>query len=160
MEVYFECEDPQKFANDWQIELQTLLKALAVPADIFCRHFEGGVNIGFTALEDMLYTACEINETAFYRVQAALGSLPDDVEVQTLASLEDMLAKERNPELLSLIAAANDNGVTYLTDDDEFSLGMGSSSDTWDIADIPSPAAVDFSKYDDVPVAFVTGTNG
>lgn len=160
MEVYFDGEDPQKFEQDWRTELAELLQALDLPAEVFCRHFEGGVNIGFTALEDMLYTACEINETAFFRVQSAYGSLADDTEVRTLEVLAEMLADERNPELLKLIAAANDRGVTYLTDDDEFSLGMGSSSDTWDIADIPNPNKVDFTKYYDVPVAFVTGTNG
>jgi UDP-N-acetylmuramyl tripeptide synthase len=137
-----------------------LLDELQLDGEIFHRIFDGGANIGFTAEEDMLYSACEINETAYYLMQAELtGNAPDEA-MQSIEALRKMVAEERNPALIALINRANAEDVTYLTDDDEFSLGMGESCEIWPVTDLPNPDDLDWSKYTDVPVAFVTGTNG
>ena len=50
--------------------------------------------------------------------------------------------------------------MTFLWDDDDVSLGMGTGSQTWPARDLPDPSDIDWSSFHDIPVAVVTGTNG
>ena len=160
MEVYLNNIDRQAFVYAWRNYLQDLLNAMGMEAEIFHRYFDGGVNIGFTALEDRLYSACEINEAAFELARAEIFKDTANPDTTSMEYLANMIWDESNKDLLALIQASNKAGVTYLVDDDEFSLGMGKTSKTWPIADLPDPQQLDFSQFSDIPVAFITGTNG
>lgn len=167
LEAYSNEVSAADMINSWQKHLEVLLEALDLPdAEIFSRAFDGGingvdgVNIGFTAEEDMLYSACEINETAYYQMVSELTGEPLPEELQTVETLRQMIDEERNPALIKLINRANTEDVTYLTDDDEFSLGMGKNCQIWQVTDLPDADDLNWSDYKDIPVAFVTGTNG
>ena len=51
-------------------------------------------------------------------------------------------------------------GVTFLADDEPVSVGSGGGALVWPAGALPDPAAVDWSRVHDVPVALVTGSNG
>ncbi|HVR06531.1 MAG TPA: Mur ligase family protein [Thermoanaerobaculia bacterium] len=74
--------------------------------------------------------------------------------------LRSAAARESNPALLALRAAAAARGVAFLADDDEVTVGLGAGSRTWPRGELPPPGAVDWAAVHDVPVALVTGTNG
>ncbi len=160
MEVFIDGAEISQVIALWQKHLQQLLASLHLEAEIYRRSFSGGANLGFSADEDMLYTACEINEAAIELARAQLSGEEADSELTSISRLQDILKEERNPQLMNLISEANENQVTYLVDDDEFSLGMGSNSQCWTIAQLPDPTTIDWSKYKDIPVALITGTNG
>lgn len=77
-----------------------------------------------------------------------------------LAALKETIIDERNPRLLAFIKQAQMHNVVCLVDDDEISLGMGHTSDTWRIDQFPSPESIQWERYSSVPLALVTGTNG
>ena len=160
LEVYCEGIDVETVVEVWQKHLNALLWGLKLEAEVFHRLFEGGANIGFTAEEDMLYSACEVNETAYYLMLAELTETDPVEEMQSVDALREMIAEERNPALIKLIERAVKEDVTYLTDDDEFSLGMTQTCQIWPVTELPDPDELNWSDYQDVPVAFITGTNG
>ncbi len=160
LEVYCDGIDAETIVEVWQKHLNALLWGFQLEGEVFHRLFEGGANIGFTAPEDMLYSACEINETAYYLMLAELTESEPDEAMFSVDALRDMIREERNPRLIELIDRAVAEDVTYLTDDDEFSLGMTKTCQVWPMDNLPDPASVDFSVYKDIPVAFITGTNG
>ena len=169
MEVFLEDVDHLQLTELWKKHLKQLLKELDLSAEIYHRDFSDGVSLGFSADEDMLYVACEINEAALKL--ARYEFLPDDVadteflndseyKLTPFPQLKKQLLGERNPELMALITAANENKTTYLVDDDEISLGMGKTSQTWAITELPEIENINWSGYQDIPVALITGTNG
>ena len=160
MEVFIEGAEISQVIVLWKKYLQQLLASLNLQAEIYHRSFSDGANLGFSADEDMLYCACEINEAAIELARAELSGEDADSELTSLSRLQDILKEERNPQLMRLISVANENQVTYLVDDDEFSLGMGNHSQCWSVAQLPEPSSVNWSKYKDIPVALITGTNG
>ncbi|MCP3673930.1 MAG: Mur ligase [Gammaproteobacteria bacterium] len=160
MEVFIDGVEFSQVIALWKKYLQQLLASMNLEAEIYHRSFSDGANLGFSADEDMLYTACEINEAAIELARAELSGEDPDSELTSISRLQVILKEERNPQLMNLISAANDNQVTYLVDDDEFSLGMGNNSQCWAIAQLPDITAIDWSKYMDIPVALITGTNG
>jgi UDP-N-acetylmuramyl tripeptide synthase len=62
--------------------------------------------------------------------------------------------------LLVLEQAAIAHGVSFLWDDDEVSVGLGTGSETWAVGELPDPSEVDWSAIHDIPTAIITGTNG
>ena len=157
--------DKQTVVDLWLEQLDGLLTETDLSASKrFYRLFEDGVSVGFTAPTDALYAATEINESAWNRMKRLmlsdsnydLGPGPD----LTNAELIQLIRDESNPQLLSLIAAAEANDIVYLVDDDAFSLGYGAGSETWNINALPDLDTLDFTKYKTVPIALVTGTNG
>lgn len=129
-------------------------------SEIHSKRLQGGVSIAFSARIDALYAASEISEWA-WRACAAEFCDGDPVDFDADArALRQEIEEELNPPLLALEAAAHEHGVSMLWDDDEVSLGHGAGSETWPFRDLPDPAALDWSKYRDVPVGIVTGTNG
>ena len=157
--------DKQMAVDLWLEQLDGLLTETGLSVSKrFYRLFEDGVSVGFTAPTDALYAATEINESAWNRMKRLmlsdsnydLGPGPD----LTNAELIQLIRDESNPQLLSLIAAAEANDIVYLVDDDAFSLGYGAGSETWNINALPDLDTLDFTKYKTVPIALVTGTNG
>jgi cyanophycin synthetase len=124
------------------------------------RIFDGGASLLISAPIDVLYSMCELNETAWASAVATVtgGAGPDpDEEIPRLVRLFD---EERNPALLALQEAAHEHGVPFLWDDDEVSVGYGRSSLAWTPDALPSPSEVDWPALGSIPVAMVTGTNG
>ena len=160
MEVYIEGVDPDHVIALWKKHLSQILASLGLTADTVHRNFDGGVNIGFSAAEDMLYTACEINEAALELARAELCGVTADKELTSIDKLTQLLLEERNPLLMTLIEAATAHHVTYLVDDDELSFGMGKNSQCWSIDQLPELSEIDWVDYQDIPVALITGTNG
>ena len=121
-----------------------------------------GLSMALSAPLDALYAACSIAEKALDATVARLGGEPvegadfDELVVALRAELDE----ERNPALLALREAAHARGVTFLSDDDEVSVGMGKDSVTWPARELPAPDAVGWSAVRDLPHAIVTGTNG
>jgi UDP-N-acetylmuramyl tripeptide synthase len=142
-------------------ELRRMLDAVGWGGEsIVHRRLLGGASIAFSAPIDALYAASEIGEWAWACCDAEFNGAdrPDfDARVR---EIRDAIAAEVNPPLLELQQAAAAHDVSFLWDDDEVSVGHGDGSQTWPFRELPSPAALDWERYFDVPVGIVTGTNG
>jgi UDP-N-acetylmuramyl tripeptide synthase len=109
---------------------------------------------------DSLYCACDLAELAWDCCVAELKSQPMPNWQQRLSELHVDLAEELNPALIALMDAAHTHGVSCITDDDDVSLGMGKSSQTWAARALPELKDIQWQQYKDIPRAFITGTNG
>jgi len=158
-----QCE-PRQVAlviQSWQRAVQQAADILGwKDVEFASRPLTGGLSLAFSAPIDALYAASEVNQWAYRCIEAELIDKPppafDTVKVNVEKEFED----EQNPQLLELKVAAIQQGVTLLWDDDELSLGLGSGSKTWPMASLPSETSLDWSKFHDVPIGIVTGTNG
>jgi UDP-N-acetylmuramyl tripeptide synthase len=124
------------------------------------RTFDGGASLLISAPIDVLYSMCELNESAWASAVAACGGAAAPDPAEEIPRLNRLFDEERNPALLALQAAAKEKGVPFLWDDDEVSLGYGRTARSWEPADLPSPESLDWSAFAAVPLALVTGTNG
>ena len=120
----------------------------------------GGISLVFTAPIDALYAASEINEWAYAACAHELDGADEPDFEATVAALQVSMQEEANPALLRLQADAELRGVSFLWDDDEVSLGLGISSETWPARELPDPDDLDWSRYGDVSIGLITGTNG
>ncbi len=77
-----------------------------------------------------------------------------------VARLRAAIAGERNPPLVALHEAARARDVTFLAGEELVSVGLGGGALVWPAGALPDPAAIDWSRVHDVPVALVTGSNG
>ncbi|WP_299876641.1 Mur ligase family protein [uncultured Cocleimonas sp.] len=159
--------DKQKVVDTWLDNLLPLLKGVGW-AETKCvyRIFEDGVSLGFAAPLDALYAATEINEAAWEMTTSSLSE-EENKESDEKPNLSELIntlnasiESERNPHLLELIQSSEDKNIAYLVDDDEFSLGYGTSSQTWNINNLPDKNTIEWNTYKTVPTALVTGTNG
>jgi len=147
--------------STWSAEVMRLMDAMGWDADRICaREYAGGASLVINAPIDVLYTACELNEVALNRTIASLSNepLPDLEQVTT--ALDQQLAAERKPALLTLQQAAAEHHVPFLWDDDEVSVGFGKSAITWLADQLPAPESVNWQEVGSVPLGIVTGTNG
>jgi UDP-N-acetylmuramyl tripeptide synthase len=146
----------------WRDALRAMLDALdwGGEADA-ARAFPGGWSLAFTAPIDALYAATEVNEWAFAEASRVLRGEPQSDFAGERARLAEVIASERRPALIALAAAANERGLTFLSDDKRVSVGLGTGSRSWPLSRTPaSPERVRWNGLHDVPVALVTGTNG
>lgn len=120
----------------------------------------GGISIAFSAPIDALYGASEIAEWAWACCDAEFNGAPAPDFATTVTEITNAIAAEINPPLLALEQAAITKNVSFLWDDDEVSVGLGSGSETWPFRELPAPDEVDWSSKHDIPVGIVTGTNG
>lgn len=152
---------PQEIITAWEQAVRKWLDPVGYAEQRTCyRVFDGGASLLISAPIDVLYSMCELNETALASAVAAVtgGAGPDpDEETPRLVRLFD---EERNPPLLALQEAAHRHGVPFLWDDDEVSVGYGHSTLIWTPDALPSPSEVDWPALQSIPVAMVTGTNG
>ena len=120
----------------------------------------GGVSIAFSAPIDALYAASAIGEWAWACCDAEFrdGESPDFAT--SVAEIQAAIEAESNPLLISLDAAARREACAFLWDDDEVSVGHGDDADIWPFRQLPNPESLDWSRYKNVPVGIVTGTNG
>ena len=161
VDVYFEDIDTAQVLALWNSHARQVLDALDWQAETATsRAFEGGATLAISAPQDQLYTAVFIVQTVWHYCAAdLLGATPQAFE-QMIGNLKTVMAQAANPALMTLINAATAHDVDILIDDDEISIGHGAGSQTWDMANLPTVGTVDWAKLHDVPVAFITGTNG
>jgi UDP-N-acetylmuramyl tripeptide synthase len=161
LDIACTAAEVERIAPAWRSRIERMHAALDWPPCEFSRQdLTGGMSLAFTAAIDTLYAASEMNEWAWAEIDAEFnGADAPDFE-SSLAALRDSVVEEKNDALLALQIAAGTRGVTFLWDDDEASLGLGRTSETWAVRELPDVASVDWSSYADVPVGLVTGTNG
>ncbi len=147
----------------WRNPARQILEAVGWgQEEIASRVFRGGVSLAISAPVDALYAATEVNEWAWEAASRALagGSVPKAELDAAAVRLRRLIAEEANPALLVLAEAARDQKLTFLSDDDHASVGLGTGSETFKVRELPAPMAVDWESRSDIPVALVTGTNG
>ena len=155
--------EKQTVVDTWLEHLAPLLKGVDwSESKCIYRIFEDGISVGFSAPIDALYAATDINEAAWKMTTNTLLGNEDIISDTTklIDTLNDSIKTEQNPRLLELISSAEKNDIAYLVDDDEFSLGYGTSSKTWGINNLPKLDTIKWNTYKTVPTALVTGTNG
>ena len=154
-------EEADKVVACWTEAVRRMVSDLGwTGVSLSYRKLVGGLSLAFSAPIDVLYAATALNEWAFDVCDATLAgtALPD--YQASLAAVREAAAEEANPKLIALQKAAAQHSVTLLWDDDEVSLGMGASAQTYPATALPRADAVDFSQFSDVPVGLITGTNG
>ena len=145
----------------WREQARRLLDAVGwrdeEPA---ARLYPGGASLAVSAPLDGLYAATLVNEWAAEAATAMLrGDEPPDLAAAA-AAIRREIEDERNPALVALERAAAVHGVGFLRGDDRVSIGLGPGGRSWRERDLPAPDAIDWTAIGDVPVAYVTGTNG
>lgn len=161
LEAAFDEADRERIVAAWERHARRLLDALGWTSErTFVRLHTAGASLGFSAPEDALYAATEVNEAAWdaAAVETSGEARPENAE--TVERLQDAISAERNPALRALHAAADRHGVAFFFDDHAATVGLGAGSRTWDARYLPAPDEVDWEAVHDVPVALVTGTNG
>lgn len=160
LDVFIEGIDKNKVVNVWQSWMAKLLSDFAWQQQTTYRLHRDGANLALSAPMDALYCACDLAELAWHCCVSELKDEPIPDWKLRLNELLVELAEELNPALISLMDAAQKNGVSCITDDDEVSLGMGKSSQTWPVRALPVLKDIEWQKYRDIPRVFITGTNG
>jgi len=162
LDVHVEAADLDALIETWERRAGSVLEAVGWPDErTFARPHRRGVSLAISAPVDALYAATEVNEWAFAAATTDLAGAGPDEDLATAAErLSGVIAAEANPALLALRDAAADRGVTFLSDDDAASVGLGAGSMTWPVADLPAAGAVPWDRVQDVPLVMVTGTNG
>ncbi|MCK8463391.1 Mur ligase family protein [Aliiroseovarius sp. S1339] len=161
IDIFFEDDSGDRIVALWQTHARRVLDALGWQAQhLTSRRFQGGVNLAISAPMDQLYSSIFAAQTAWHFCAAdLLGEAPGDFDSR-IADVAAVMEKEKNPPLIALIAAADAHGVDILCDDDEISIGHGIGSKVWPVDALPQPDQVDWAALHDVPIAFITGTNG
>ena len=166
LDVRLDAADATRLVAAWERRAREILDAVGWKDErTRTRVHRDGVSLVISAPVDALYSATELNEWALEAATADLtGRAPEQPTGETSAQAAERLAAridaESNPALLRLRDAAAAHGVTFLSDDDRASVGMGTGSRTWPVGDLPGPDEVEWVGIHDVPLVMVTGTNG
>ncbi|MEA2724881.1 MAG: cyanophycin synthetase, partial [Gemmatimonadales bacterium] len=153
--------DPERAIAAWESAARRLLRDAGwADEQLSTRRFPGGVSLALTAPVDGLYAATELNELAWEAAAAELGEGPRPDYDAGLVSLRGAIAAESNPALVALRTAARTRRVTFLSGEEQVSVGSGAGVLVWPESALPEPGTVDWSRVHDVPIALVTGSNG
>lgn len=150
----------------WRANVLRACDALAWPAPALCvRVHASGAALAFTAPEDRLLAATEVNEWAWCaavddRHFHAPGFPLAADDARAFDTLRRAAAAEANPALLALLAAADAREVPALLDDEALTLGLGARGRSWALDTLPAVDAVPWDALGRVPTALVTGSNG
>lgn len=145
----------------WKKNIRRMLDAVGWEGESTCsRRLSEGVSLAFSAPIDALYAASEINEWAWACCDGEFNGAGTPDFDETLDRIRAEIAEEANPGLMTLERSADEHGVSFLSDDDEVSVGLGSGSVTWPVRDIPNPDDIPWEGLHDIPVGLITGTNG
>lgn len=117
------------------------------------RHQSGrALDLMITSEIDRLYAAVDLLEWA------ARDEADERLDRIATAATRERLGKRGAREL---IVRAEREGVPWLLDDDNLSLGHGVRAKTWPLAHVPAPEQVDWAAHGGrIPIALITGTNG
>lgn len=154
--------DKLAVVNVWSTYAKQLLNAVHWENEkTFSRIFEDGISIAISAPVDTLYAACDLNEIAWQLTCDELTQTQNEESISAAISrLKRTIAEEVNPKLLELITQSKSKNIVYLVDDDEFSLGYGTTAQCWPISALPDVATINWQQYKPISLAYVTGTNG
>jgi len=154
-------EPPEPVIRAWKKLAQRLLVAVGRAQEKTCyRVFDGGASLLISAPVDALYSMCSLNESAWKQAVTWIETGAEPQQEEDVRRLCSEFEKEANPALRALQSAAYQQGVPFLWDDDEVSVGYGKSALVWPSGDLPQPRDVDWDSVGSVPLALVTGTNG
>ena len=158
VEVWLEGEDLAETRLRWHEEiLGPLLARIGLTAaPIWEHHRSDGFTTAVGAPIDRCLALADALEWAGWRL-AGQSELTLDEAVKVF---EGSLAEQESPALLALEATANAHGVAFLWDDDAVSLGLGRTAEVFAPRGLPEVQAIDWTRYDRIPVGLVTGTNG
>jgi cyanophycin synthetase len=159
-DVFIQGISQQAVLTCWQKHLKFCLQTLEWNEQYFQRLYDGGASMSLSAPMDLLYSACDVLELAWDCCVDELSGEQSTQVADRIASLQEAIKEEVNPDLIELIESAQRAGVLCLTDDDEVSLGSGASAQTWTIDQFPKANQVNWSQYKQIPLALITGTNG
>ena len=150
-----------KLVEAWEIEVRKILNGVGWAGETsHWRSYADGVHLVITAPLDALYAATEVNEWAFQAAEASLTQqAPPDFHT-AVVRLRELIQKERNPRLLALSQGADQRGFSFLSDDEQVSVGSGRGSVTWAVDRIPLLEEISWDKISEIPIALITGTNG
>jgi cyanophycin synthetase len=152
---------PDRVVQVWKAAARDWLDAVGHSDQRIChRLFKGGASLLISAPIDALYAMCELNEVAWASTLHGCGLGPAPDRGEELPRLTRLFDEERNPRLLALQQMAAQQGLPFLWDDDEVSVGYGDSAWIWDSQALPRVEDVDWARPGSIPVALVTGTNG
>jgi cyanophycin synthetase len=163
----------------WRASVISVCAALGWhdPRPVVQRHASGTL-LAIAAPPDQLFTATEINEWAWEQASGIFSSdvAANRVDVNgvpfdqvhnfdadfaiVVAAFKARAATEIKPALANLRAAAYARDLPIMVDDDYVSIGAGSGSQTWPLAELPTVENVPWPALHGVPVALVTGSNG
>lgn len=161
LDVRLGGQDPDQAVAAWKGAARRLLREVGwADEELVTRPFPGGVSLALTAPVDGLYAATELNERAWEAASAELGEGTPPDHGAAVASIQGAIASERNAAMVALREAARSRGVTFLSGEEQVSVGSGAGALVWPEGSIPDPTAVDWSRVRDVPIALVTGSNG
>lgn len=154
-------QEARQLIPAWESNLRRMLDAVGWSEESTCHwSLSGGLSLVFSAPIDALYAATAINEFAWACCDAEFnGADMPDFEA-SLVAIREAIEEESNPDLLALQQAAHDHDLAFLWDEDQVSIGHGKGSQTWPFRQLPLPADLDWSRFANVPIALVTGTNG
>lgn len=150
----------------WREHVLRACAALDWPTpELRVRAHASGAALAFTAPEDRLLAATEVNEWAWCaavddRSFHAPGFPLVADEACAFDTLRRAAAAEANPALLALLAAADAHEVPALLDEDVLSLGLGMHGRSWPLTALPAVDDVPWHALGRVPTALVTGSNG
>jgi cyanophycin synthetase len=160
LEVRLDDAERERAIAAWRAAARRLLDAAGWPGETLAtRAFAGGVSLALTAPVDALYAATTLNESAWDVAAATLEGRPTPDHAETVARLERVIAEERDPGLLALCDAARAHGVSFLAGEELVSVGTGTGALVWPVSALPPPAAVEWERVHDGPVALVRGSN-
>jgi len=159
--------DALRFRDAWRARIREVLDAVGWSGETTTeRIYSGGITVFHSAPIDGLYAATEVNEWAWAAAAKDVGAggdaEPDGPEPleQICDSLRTLIEEESNPRLMALQGAAAQHSVTFLTDDDDASVGTGTGARTWPVDALPDVSDVPWHEVHDVPRVLITGTNG
>jgi cyanophycin synthetase len=165
--------------NRWREAVISVCVALGwhAPQPVVQLHASGTL-LAFAAPPDQLFTATEINEWAWEQASGIFSSVAaanrvdvngvpfDQVHnfdadfASVVAAFKARATTEIKPALANLRAAAYARDLPIMIDDDYVSIGAGSGSQTWPLAELPAVENVPWSALHNIPAALVTGSNG
>ena len=161
LDIGCSAEEADDVIRAWEAAVRYMLAAVGWGHESTCHwRLRGGVSLALSAPIDALYAASEINEWAWLCMQSGVevASFPD--LAAKVDEIRILIENEVNPALLQLEAAASKHAVAFLWDDDDVSVGLGAGSETWPCRQLPQPDELDWSRFHDIPMGIVTGTNG
>ena len=156
----------------WAALVRAMRQRLGWPeGPVTTRVHASGASLAFTAPEDQLYTATEVNEWAWQRAledgtaqghPRCLAPAHPAVwdETSATATLLALAAAEARPDAMALLQAARERNLPVLLDDDVLSLGAGAGHVAWPMDTLPTLEEVPWGQLHDIPTALVTGSNG
>ena len=157
MDIACPAADAAAIESGLRAEITGLHERLGWAAPAFsAKPRVGGLSLAFDGPIDRLYAGIALAEAAWSRFA---GQATEPLEA-SLATIAERAAEEANPALLALQARAQERQAPFLWDDDEVSIGFGTSTQIWPSANLPPLDAVDWQRPANIPIALVTGTNG